>query len=249
MTLLYGARAEAPLLPGAPALDIQNLAVAYPNTTSLAISNISLQIEPGELVALVGANGAGKSSLLKAIVGLVAPRAGRIRVFGAQYRDCRERVAYLPQRGEIDWRFPIAVERLVLTGRYVHVGWLRRPPAEDHQRAAQALAALGLAGLSGRQIGALSGGQQQRALLARALVQDADLLLLDEPFNAVDAATRETIAATLRTLKRQGKAALVATHDLDRLAQDFDRVIELRDGTIAADWPAAAYRLQSPVQA
>ncbi|HEU5089275.1 MAG TPA: ATP-binding cassette domain-containing protein, partial [Roseiflexaceae bacterium] len=181
MRLLYGAQVQAPPRYDAPAVDVSHLHVHYPYTNALVVRDVSLRVAPGELVALVGPNGAGKSSLLKAIAGLLQPQAGDIRVFGMSGAACRERIAYLPQRGEIDWRFPIAVDKLVLTGRYVHLGWLQRPQEHDRARALEALKVVGLAGLSQRQIGALSGGQQQRALLARALVQDADLLLLDEP--------------------------------------------------------------------
>jgi ABC-type Mn2+/Zn2+ transport system ATPase subunit len=214
MRLLYGARGDAPPTAGAPALDIAHLHVTYPRTSSLVVRDLSLQIAPGELVALVGPNGAGKSSLLKAVAGLLAPQSGQIRVFGQMGATCRDRIAYLPQRGEIDWRFPISVERLVLTGRYVHLGWLQRPQAQDSIRAAQALAALGIDDLAARQIGALSGGQQQRALLARALVQDGDLLLLDEPFNGVDSTTTEVLLDVLAEQRKEGVAVVMATHDL-----------------------------------
>ncbi|MCG8347371.1 MAG: ATP-binding cassette domain-containing protein [Chloroflexales bacterium] len=188
----------------------------------------------GTRAALVGANGSGKSTLLKAATGLLRPQGGTIRIAGQPVSACHHRVAYLPQRGEIDWRFPVTLERMVLAGRYVHLGWLRRPGTGDHRRVAAVLDELGLTDLADRQISQLSGGQQQRALLARALVQEADLLLLDEPLSAVDAASRQVIARTLDTLCRQGKAALVATHLVDRLDEEFDQVFTLADGRLEA---------------
>jgi ABC-type Mn2+/Zn2+ transport system ATPase subunit len=138
----------------------------------------------------------------------------------------------LPQRGEIDWSFPITVSRLVLTGRYVHLGWFHCPSPHDYHLVALVLERLGVADLAEQQIGQLSGGQQQRTLLARALVQEADLLLLDEPFNAVDAPTREVIYAVLADLKAQGKTVVVTTHDLERLADTYDATIHLQDGAV-----------------
>lgn len=220
--------------PDLPALDVQALCVAHPGESTLAVNNVSFSIQSGELVALLGPNGAGKSSLLKSIAGLLTPRSGTITVFGHARTASQHGVAYLPQRGEIDWRFPISVRDLVLTGRYVHLGWLRRPGAHDHVLVDQALERLELSELAQRQIGELSGGQQQRTLLARALVQESDLLLLDEPFNAVDAANREAIAAILRELQHEGKTALVATHDLDRLNSYFDRALAMRDGMMSS---------------
>ena len=139
-------------------------------------------------------------------------------------------MAYLPQRGEIDWHFPISVERLVLTGRYVHLGWLRRPSDKDRQIARDVMDRLDLTRLAQRQIGRLSGGQQQRALLARALAQGSELFLLDEPLNAVDLATCEIIHEVLRELQNQGKTLVVATHDLARLERDYDMTVHLQDG-------------------
>src|SRR5581483_11879729 len=181
---------------------------------------------------LVGANGAGKSTLLKAIVGLVPVRAGRIDVLGDTFRSRRKQVAYLPQIGELDWRFPVSVRRLVLTGRYVHLGWIRRPGRRDHELVDGALARLGLTDLAERQIGQLSGGQRQRALLARSLVQGADLILLDEPFSAIDADSRDVLRAVLDELRREGVAVLMATHELESLDLDPDSVIMLRDGQV-----------------
>jgi manganese/zinc/iron transport system ATP- binding protein len=230
MDLPYSRRRHAAALPGAAALDITDLSVAYPGEAHLAIQDIDLKVAVGTRMALVGANGSGKSTLLKAVAGLLRPRSGTIRIYGLPVGACHHRVAYLPQRSEVDWRFPVSVERLVLAGRYVHLGWLRRPGAADRRQVAAVLDQLELTDLAGRQISELSGGQQQRALLARALVQEADLLLLDEPLSAVDARSRAIIAAVLDDLRRRGKSALIATHHIDRLEAEFDDVVVLEAG-------------------
>ena len=168
----YGCRHHADPVAQADALVVDDLTVNYPGSDSPAIEGISLRVPAGARVALVGPNGAGKSTLLKAVAGLLRVSRGDIRIYGNPVGACHHRVAYLPQRGEIDWRFPISVERLVLTGRYVHLGWFRWPGQRDFAIAREVLARLGLTELAGRQIGKLSGGQQQRALLARALAQE-----------------------------------------------------------------------------
>lgn len=232
MQIAYHGRRHAAAIPGAPALEITDLTAGYPGTPAPALHAVSLAVPTGVRAALVGANGSGKSTLLKAVAGLLRPRSGMIRIFGQPVGACHHRVAYLPQRGDVDWRFPIEVERMVLAGRYVHLGWLRRPGKDDRVRVAEVLEQLGLSDLARRQISQLSGGQQQRALLARALVQEADLLLLDEPLSAVDAASRRIIADVLDALRRQGKSALVATHHIDRLDEEFDMAFTLDEGAL-----------------
>jgi ABC-type Mn2+/Zn2+ transport system ATPase subunit len=226
----YGRRHHADPVAAADALVTDHLTVGYPGSGRPAVKQISLRVPSGTRVALVGPNGAGKSTLLKAIAGLLPVVAGNIQIYGNPVGACHHRVAYLPQRGEIDWRFPVSVERLVLTGRYVHLGWFRWPGHRDYEITRTVMHRLGLGQLAGRQIGNLSGGQQQRALLARALAQGADLLLLDEPLNAVDAETREIIHEVLLKLQHEGKTILVATHDLGRLACEFDAAIYLCEG-------------------
>ncbi|MGH2602504.1 MAG: metal ABC transporter ATP-binding protein, partial [Dehalococcoidia bacterium] len=203
--LLRYSRAGRPA-PDAPPLEVSGLSVRYPGAAVLALQNASLCVPPGTVVALVGPNGSGKSTLLKAVAGLLELSGGAVRLFGLPPGTCRERLAYLPQRSEIDWRFPISVRRLAVTGRYVHLGWLRRPGRRDQAIVDAVLARLGITEFADRQIGRLSGGQQQRALLARALVQQAPLLLLDEPFNAVDAETRAVILDVLAELRSHGTA-------------------------------------------
>jgi manganese/zinc/iron transport system ATP- binding protein len=226
--LAYGGRHHVNTVAHAPALDARDVNVRYPGSDELALRDVSLCVLPGSRVALVGPNGAGKSTLLKAAAGLLPIASGSLTIYWNPIGVCHHRVAYLAQRGELDWRFPITLRKLTLTGRYVHLGWLARPSQDDWRIADAAIARMGLADLAERQISELSGGQQQRALLA--LAQDADLLLLDEPLNAVDAATREIVSATLDDLRRQGKTAIIATHELDRLQSDFDDALFLVDG-------------------
>ena len=237
--LPYGHRRHVGAVLGAPALAARSVSVGYAGTAGLALREASLRVPAGARVALVGPNGSGKSTLLKAVAGLLPVSAGEIAVYGNPVGACHHRVAYLPQRGEIDWRFPINVRKLVMTGRYVHLGWLRRPGRKDRKVVSEVIEDLGLTPLAERQIGQLSGGQQQRALLARALVQDGDLLLLDEPLNAVDAGTRGTISEVLSGLQRRGKTMVVATHDLASLASEFDGVLYLREGREAPPEPGA----------
>lgn len=230
----YGRRRHANPALFTAALEVDGLTAGYGGARP-AVLNLSFILPEGCLAAVVGPNGAGKSTVLKAVAGLLTPSAGSVSVFGLAPGGCHHRTAYLPQRGDIDWRFPVTVERLVLTGRYVHLGWLRRPRRVDCQLVARTLDRLGLGGLAGRQIGELSGGQQQRALVARALVQGADLFLLDEPFNNLDAETRADLLGLFRELRDGGKTLAVATHDFDDPEREFDAVVRLRDGCRVPD--------------
>jgi len=238
-TLPYGSRRHAEAVPGAPALLARSVSAGYSGMEEPVLQKISLRVPVGARVALVGPNGSGKSTLLKTVSGLLPALHGEISVYGNPVAVCHHRVAYLPQRGEIDWRFPINVRRFVMTGRYVHLGWFKRPGAPDREIVASVIERLGIAELAGRQIGQLSGGQQQRALLARALAQEADLLLLDEPMTAVDAATRGEISDALFRLREQGKTMIVATHDLASLASEFDGALYLREGREVEPAPGA----------
>jgi ABC-type Mn2+/Zn2+ transport system ATPase subunit len=226
----YGGRACITAIPEAPAFEARCVTARYAGAERLALDCVSLIVPVGQRVALVGPNGAGKSSLLKAASGLLKIQSGTLSVYGSAPALCDHRVAYLAQRGEIDWRFPVTLRKLVLTGRYAHLGWFRRAGAADWAAADAAIARMNLSGLAERQIGELSGGQQQRALLARALAQDADLLLLDEPLTAVDADTRAIVSSTLHDLQQQGKTVIIATHDIDRLEHEYDQVLYLVDG-------------------
>jgi manganese/zinc/iron transport system ATP- binding protein len=218
---------------GAEVLAVRGLDVRYPGQAACALRDVNWRVTHGSRVALLGPNGSGKSTLFKAIMGLAPVVAGEIRVCGHQAGAGLPLVAYLPQRAVVDWRFPITLRRLVLTGRYVHLGWLRGPGPADAAIVDQVLAQLGLDSLADRQIGQLSGGQQQRALLGRALAQDAELLLLDEPLNAVDAETRAIVTGVLEQLQRRGRTLLLSTHDPDTMDLGFDDVLYLKAGQVA----------------
>ena len=230
--LPYRGLRHAHRVPGEPALALRGVSCRYPGERRIALEGIDLDAAAGSRIAIVGANGAGKSTLLKVIAGLLPPQAGEIRLFGQPEAAFHHRVAYLPQRSELDWAFPMSVARLVLTGRYVHLGWLQRPAPADREIVDRVLARLRLGPLADRLVGQLSGGQQQRALLGRAMAQEADLLLLDEPLNAVDADTRAVISELLGELRSDGTTVLVATHDIGRLDTRFDAAIYLSEGRI-----------------
>ena len=212
------------------ALDVKGLVAGYSGEDRPALNGVSLSVPVGASIALVGSNGAGKSTLFKAISGLLPVRDGQVRIFGHRLGACHQRVVYLPQRSDIDWHFPMSVLDLVLTGRYVYLGWLKRPGQLDVESARSALQQLDIADLAHRQINKLSGGQQQRVLIARALAQNADLLLLDEPLNAVDAETRNTVNKVLGAIKAKGKTVIVATHYFDQEEGRYDGAIYLQDG-------------------
>ncbi|MEY6433227.1 metal ABC transporter ATP-binding protein [Thioalkalicoccus limnaeus] len=196
--------------------------------------DIDWTVEQGDLVAIAGPNGAGKSTLLKAVLGLVQPASGQIRVLGRPYRDVREQAAYVPQRTSVDWDFPTNVLDVVLMGLYGQIGWFKRPGKKERTEAMHALEKVGIAHLAERQISELSGGQQQRTFLARALVQDARLYLMDEPLQGVDATTERTIIEILRELQSDGKTVVVVHHDLQTLPRYFDSVLLLNVRRIAA---------------
>ena len=216
--------------PNALALEIQGLGVSYSAEGKFALKSFDISVPVGVSMALVGPNGAGKSTLFKAICGLLPVRSGSIRVFGHPLGACHHRVVYLPQRSEIDWYFPISVLDLVLMGRYVYLGWFAWPHKQDIEIARDALKEMNVLDLADRQISKLSGGQQQRVLIARALAQNADLLLLDEPLNAVDVTTRQTVAEVLQKIKAQGKTVIVATHYYSQEEGRYDKAIYLKDG-------------------
>ncbi len=204
----------------ANAIEVEDLTVAYREKPVLW--DVDFGVPGGVLCAIVGPNGAGKSTLLKAILGLVRPVAGRVRVFGQPVGTVRRRVGYVPQRGAVDWDFPTTVLDVVLMGRYGHLGWIRRPGRRERQLAEAALSEVGMLDFAGRQISQLSGGQQQRVFLARALVQDADVYFLDEPFTGVDATTERAIVDVLKRMRAQGKTVVAVHHDLETLGEYFD---------------------------
>ncbi|MEW6443525.1 MAG: metal ABC transporter ATP-binding protein [bacterium] len=217
---------------GGPAIEVEDLTVAYQEKPVLW--DVDLEVPPGVLLAVVGPNGAGKTTLIRAVMDLVKPVAGHIRVFGRPYAEQRRRVGYVPQRNSVDWDFPTSVLDVVMMGRYGALGWLRRPGAAERGRALEALAKVGMSELVQRQIRQLSGGQQQRVFLARALVQDADIYLMDEPFQGVDATTERAIVGLLQELRGSGKTVVVVHHDLQTVREYFDWVTLLNVRRIAS---------------
>lgn len=213
-----------------PAIALDRVTLRYPGTTEPAVCDLSLQLGAGRTLALIGHNGSGKSTLLRCLAGLLVPESGSVHCFGVSPDRCRRRIALLPQRSGIAWDFPITVRRFVLGGRAAHLGWWRRTGAADRERAVRALHLLRLESLQSRRIDELSGGQQQRLLLARALVQEADLLLLDEPLNAIDAETRAILAEVLTAQRTAGCTIVVATHDLGPGRGFYDEVVALHEG-------------------
>ncbi len=195
---------------------------------------VNLDIPQRSLVGLVGPNGAGKSTLLKAIMGMVPTLSGSVSVLGEHYSKSRGRIAYVPQRESVDWDFPATVMDVVLMGTYGQLGWCRLPSRKQKMQAWDALAEVGIGHLQDRQISQLSGGQQQRTFLARALVQQAELYLMDEPFAAVDATTERTIVEVLRKLQKQGKTAIIVHHDLQTVPEYFDYLVLLNMRIVAA---------------
>jgi manganese/zinc/iron transport system ATP- binding protein len=207
----------------AAALDVRGLTVSY--GAKPALFSVDARFPAGALSAIVGPNGAGKSTFLKAALGLVPRVSGEVRFFGGPLAAMRARIAYVPQRASVDWDFPTTVMDVVLMGRYRSLGLLARVRPADRALAHDALARMGMAEFADRQIGQLSGGQQQRVFLARALAQQADLYLLDEPFAGVDAATERAIVAVLKELGQQGKTVIAVHHDLSSVADYFDHVL------------------------
>jgi ABC-type Mn2+/Zn2+ transport system ATPase subunit len=214
-----------------PMLEVQDLTVAYREGT--AIENISFYVLPGQLTGLLGPNGAGKSTLLKAMLGLVPITRGLIRFGERPLQKQLKRVAYVPQRGQIDWDYPITVEKVVMMGRIPATGWFREFDRSSREIVRTALERVEMWPYRRHQIRELSGGQQQRVFLARALAQQADLLCLDEPFTGIDTTTREILFDLFAELKSSRKILLVISHDLDETLQHYDRLILLNHRLIA----------------
>jgi len=221
-------------------LEVRGLAAGYDG--SPAIRDISFAVPPGQMVGVIGPNGAGKTTLFKAILGLIPIQAGRILLHEAEADSQRALMGYVPQIDDLDRRFPVSVEDVVMMGRYPRIGWIRRPRAEDAAAVRAALTRVDLAELARRQIGRLSGGQLQRVLLARVLAQDPHLLLLDEPVSGVDTATQHAIFAVLEGLRDAGKTVVVATHDLNCVVERFDQVLCLNRRLVAYGPPAEVFR-------
>lgn len=213
------------------ALEVTDVTVAYQETPVLW--DVDLHVPAGTLMAIVGPNGAGKTTLLKTILGLITPAAGHIQIFGKSYEEQRHRIGYVPQRGSVDWDFPTNVLDVVMMGRYGNLGWFKRPGAAERDMATEALQKVGMVQYATRQISQLSGGQQQRVFLARALVQNADIYFMDEPFQGVDATTERAIIGLLQDLRSQGKTVIAVHHDLQTVTEYFDWITLLNVRCVA----------------
>ncbi|WP_330166551.1 manganese/iron ABC transporter ATP-binding protein [Rhizobium sp. GN54] len=216
-----------------------DVTVTY-RTGVTALKHASFSVPRGTITALVGVNGSGKSTLFKAIMGFVPLAGGTVTILGMTVRQALKKnlVAYVPQAEEVDWTFPVLVEDVVMMGRYGHMNWLRIPTRRDHEMVSEALARVNMSDFRKRQIGELSGGQRKRVFLARALAQEGQVILLDEPFTGVDVTTEEQIVELLRTLRDEGRVMLVSTHNLGSVPDFCDRTVFVK-GTVIASGPTA----------
>jgi ABC-type Mn2+/Zn2+ transport system ATPase subunit len=212
-------------------LELDDVSVYYGNF--IALEGMTLKVPHGTCLAVVGPNGAGKSTLFKALVGLVPLNRGRVFIHGlplGHHQDC---VAFVPQREDVDWKFPVTVKDVVMMGRYLHLGWIKKPSANDVEVVEKAMRQLGIADLANRSIQDLSGGQQQRVFLARAIAQEPHVLLLDEPFTGVDVTTQEATMQLLEDMHRKDITVMVSTHDLNMASQRFEKVLMINHRMIA----------------
>ena len=213
------------------AIAVDDLTVAY--NYKPVLWDVDLKVPEGVLMAIVGPNGAGKSTLIKSILGIIKPLAGTVSVYGKPYKKQRSLVAYVPQKGSVDWDFPTTALDVVLMGTYGSLGWIKRPGKLQKKMALEALEKVGMLPFKNRQISQLSGGQQQRIFLARALVQNASIYFMDEPFQGVDATTEKAIIKILKELRKAGKTVIVVHHDLQTVPEYFDWVTFLNVKKIA----------------
>jgi ABC-type Mn2+/Zn2+ transport system ATPase subunit len=220
-------------------LELRDVSVNYGSCT--ALDSVTLGIPTGAQVAVVGPNGAGKSTLFKALVGLLPVRSGQMLIEGRPMGEYRQAIAYVPQREEVDWRFPVTVRDVVAMGRYGRGKWLHRPSADDRRIVGECMEQMGIGKWADRPIGNLSGGQQQRVFLARALTQRPRLLLLDEPFTGVDVSTREATLELLAGLRADSVTVLISTHDLDLAARRFEQVVLLNRRLVSSGSPAVVF--------
>src|ERR1044071_7495591 len=229
-----------------PILDVQNLTVRY--NGRMALEDVTFHLHAGERIAVVGPNGAGKSTLFKVVAGVQSPTSGEANIFGTRPRghNC---IAYIPQRSQVDWNFPVSVADVVMMGRSAKLGLLNWPHKKDWEYVQRALEIVELSDLASRQIGQLSGGQQQRMFIARALAQEAELMLMDEPLSGLDTPAQEGLLNLLDTLRDQKVTIMVATHDLDQAASHFDRILLLNHRMIAFDRPQNVLQTDTLLQA
>src|SRR5512138_2020430 len=229
-----------------PILDVQHISVRY--NGQAALEEVTFHLHEGERVAVVGPNGAGKSTLFKVIAGVLQPSTGEVNIFGSRPRG-HSCIAYIPQRSQVDWNFPVSVADVVMMGRSAKLGPLNWPHKRDWEHVHHALETVELSNLATRQIGQLSGGQQQRMFIARALAQEAELMLMDEPLTGLDAPSQEGILNLLDRLKKEKVTVMVATHDLDQAARHFDRILLLNHRIVAFGDPADVLRTENLLSA
>ncbi|MEI3613852.1 metal ABC transporter ATP-binding protein [Pseudogracilibacillus sp. SO30301A] len=204
-------------------VEVNNLSVSYYGNE--VVKDISFSFETGNLIGIIGPNGAGKSTLMKAVLGLIPKNSGTVEICGESLKNVQKKIAYVPQRNNIDWDFPIIVKDTVLLGTFPNLGLFKRPKKKEKELTAHCLEKVGMQDFSNRQIAELSGGQQQRVFLARALAQNADFFFLDEPFVGIDVASEEVIIKILKSLRDAGKTIFVVHHDLSKVKSYFDDVI------------------------
>ena len=232
--------------PDKPILDVQHITVRY--NGQAALEDITFHLHEGERIAVVGPNGAGKSTLFKVVAGILQPGSGDVKIFGARPRG-QVCIAYIPQRSQVDWNFPVSVADVVMMGRSAKLGPLNWPHKTDWEHVRRALETVELADLADRQIGQLSGGQQQRMFIGRALAQEAELMLMDEPLTGLDTPAQESLLNLLDTLRTQRVTIMVATHDLDQAARHFDRILLLNHRLITFDVPQNVLKADYLLQA
>ena len=227
---------------GAPSIEVQDISLRY--NGGYALKDINFRLEPGNRIAVVGPNGAGKSTLFKIIAGVLPPTSGQVMVYGHGPRGhiC---IAYVPQRSQVDWSFPVNVADVVLMGRVGMIGYLRQPTGKDREYVQQCLEVVGMQDLADRQISELSGGQQQRMFIARALAQEAELMLMDEPLTGLDIPSQEDIFKILDELRQRQVTVMVATHDLNMAAERFDQIMLLNTQLLAFGQTADVYTIDN----
>ena len=229
-----------------PVLDVSHLTVRY--NGRMALDDVTFHLHEGERIAIVGPNGAGKSTLIKAVAGVLQPHSGEVSIFGSRPGGhvC---IGYIPQRNQVDWNFPVSVADVVMMGRSAKLGPFNWPHKRDWDVVHHALETVELSNLSRRQISQLSGGQQQRMFIARALAQEAELMLMDEPLTGLDAPSQEGILNLLDRLQQEKVTVMVATHDLDQAASHFDRIMLLNHRLVAFGEPGEVLHTDNLLQA
>jgi manganese/iron transport system ATP-binding protein len=232
--------------PNQPILDITHVTVRYNGHD--ALENVTFHLHESERVAVVGPNGAGKSTLFKVVAGVLPPTSGEVKIFGSRPRGhvC---IGYIPQRSQVDWNFPVTVADVVMMGRSAKLGPLNWPHKRDWEHVHHALETVDLTNLSTRQIGQLSGGQQQRMFIARALAQEAELMLMDEPLTGLDTPSQEGILELMDRLKKEKVTVMVATHDLDQASTHFDRIMLLNRRVVAFGEPKIVMQTENLLKA